>query len=125
MELSITAVTANRTLGKALVRNRTGIDLLQLAFTRIEFSNVGFGVFQLVLTDKPKGTASDAKKEPRGDIYQLSVGVGTGDFLAFTSEEFLAEVAFACRSAITAAHLDEESRAAMFQCLADASSLNE
>ena len=118
MELSITAVTANRSLGKALVRNRVRIDLLRHAFEDAKFTNLDFRVFQLVLNDRTKGTATVSNKEPSDCIYQVLVGVGGANFMALTEDEFAEEIACACRTAVRVARLDDRSRATMLDCLA-------
>ncbi len=120
MELTFHALTANRTLPKAKVRNRAVVDIIETFFSQAEIPPAPFDVLQVLLMDHPKGVVRLPMKTPKDRIYQIEVGVGVPNFLTMSAEEFAAELVSACRAALNAAPFESALKAALLDCLAKA-----
>lgn len=94
MELSVTAITSNRKLGKALIRQSSVLNLMRGCCRSIDTENESFDILQVAFIDKPSSYI-ECRGVKKGDrLYQVLVGLRPE--LSFRSEhdrELLLEIA--------------------------------
>jgi len=77
MELSLTAVTTNRLLGKAFTRLAGPMSALRECANDIDSTDIGFGILQVAFIDAPE-THVQAQRTPKDSrILQIAVGLPT------------------------------------------------
>lgn len=74
MDISITAVTANRKLSKALTRHAASLSMLREVARSVDTSQLPFDILQLVFLDGTEGYARAVGSRRRGSrLFQVEV----------------------------------------------------
>ena len=79
MEISISAVTSNRKLSKALVRNSGALAPLEQAALRINSSSLPFDILQFVLVDEDQDAKINGCDGDR--LFQIEISAPDGQVM--------------------------------------------
>jgi hypothetical protein len=112
MDVSLTAVTANRFLGRALRRLVSPLDELKSLLSGVRVEGWKFRILQLALVDEPEMRVT-VQRTPRGSQL-LQIAAGLPKDLTFKDEDdprLLAAIAEQLLRALDQAGLPDEARA--------------
>ena len=73
MDISITAVTANRKLSKALTRHAASLSMLREVARSVDTSRLPFDILQLVFLDRTEGYARAVGCRRNSRLFQVEV----------------------------------------------------
>jgi hypothetical protein len=107
MEISITAVTANRRFSKALSRTSQATTCLEESCQNIPTAEAPFDILQIVFVDEPESYVKGIGTR-RDRLYQIEIGVPEGLEFKLTEDAiFIAKIAQQFRRAVKLSGLAE------------------
>lgn len=116
MKLGISAVTAHRKFGKALVRVSQELVALKARIPELGVRGTRFGSVLVMLEDE--STDFTEVLYGRDDVCQVDVGMGEDlSFLPEDDELLLARIAAQVRKAVAASPLPEHDRDLLVECI--------
>jgi hypothetical protein len=78
MELSISTLTANRQLGKAVIRVSPGTRRLKELVSDVQAEKMAFEILQVILSDEPPATVKPMPSKRGSRVLQVKVGLPEG-----------------------------------------------